>query len=581
MDDATIQKKKMILTSIVVTVIVFIVVLVILLILMGQEAQKTKLKIGDNIYKTSTIEITADDGVYQEKTIDFNGEKEPAILMTPQGENYYSIELMSQLTGYKYNNGAYGEQVNETKDKCYIDNGGEYVTFSANSNEITKAIKKNINTDTQIEGTKEIPEEDTDTSSSSSDDNSDKDELEEESFTLTNPIIRFNEKLYASEEAINKGFNLRIIPNGNILQLYTLEALTEAYSSDLSQKGYTLTTNFRNKRALSAGYAVVGKDKEYGVIDLSTNKEVLSLKYDTVEYVQSIGEFIVSSKSKFGMIKPGSETPTIKLDYESIKLLNAEKKLYIVGKNEKYGVVNASGEEIIPTEYDQIGLSSVSAYKSQGIKNKYIIADECIPVMRNKNYGLYGTNGQLLTSTRFSSIGCENPSEIIENTSAMPTLTIPLSDKVTGIVFSMKNGAENTVYGIITTKGTVVLNAYYTAIYYMQRNGNITYYFNKPANNELLTLQELLKTRATVKELIEQTKTDKELEEEQRKEKEYIDQANGESNSSDNNSDGENSNDNNRDNNNDNNNGNNDNNDNNNNNNNSDEENQDRNQENN
>ena len=252
MDDATIQKKKMILTSIVVTVIVFIVVLVILLILMGQEAQKTKLKIGDNIYKTSTIEITADDGVYQEKTIDFNGEKEPAILMTPQGENYYSIELMSQLTGYKYNNGAYGEQVNETKDKCYIDNGGEYVTFSANSNEITKAIKKNINTDTQIEGTKEIPEEDTDTSSSSSDDNSDKDELEEESFTLTNPIIRFNEKLYASEEAINKGFNLRIIPNGNILQLYTLEALTEAYSSDLSQKGYTLTTNFRNKRALSA-----------------------------------------------------------------------------------------------------------------------------------------------------------------------------------------------------------------------------------------------------------------------------------------------------------------------------------------
>ena len=48
MDDATIQKKKMILTSIVVTVIVFIVVLVKLLILMGQEAQKTKLKIGDN-----------------------------------------------------------------------------------------------------------------------------------------------------------------------------------------------------------------------------------------------------------------------------------------------------------------------------------------------------------------------------------------------------------------------------------------------------------------------------------------------------------------------------------------------------
>ena len=70
----------------------------------------------------------------------------------------------------------------------------------------------------------------------------------------------------------------------------------------------------------------------------------------------------------------------------------------------------------------------------------------------------------------------------------------------------MKNAAGTTVYGIITTNGTVVLNAYYTAIYYMQRNGNITYYFNKPANNELLTLKELLSTRETVKELIEQTK---------------------------------------------------------------------------
>ena len=340
---------------------------------------------------------------------------------------------------------------------------------------------------------------------------------------------------------------MRILDNqGTIVDIQTLEDLVNGYSNSLSQSGYTLTPNFKNQRALSDGYAVVGKDKEYGVVDLETGKEVISLKYDSVEYVQSIGEFIVSSNSNYGMQKPGSQTPTIKLEYESIELLNAEKKLYIVGKNGKYGVINSEGNEVIPTEYDQIGLTSVSAYKSQGEKDKYVINGECIPVMRNGNYGLYSIDGTLLASTRFSAIGCENPNEIIKNTSAMPTLTIPLSDKVTGIVFAMKNAAGTTVYGIITTNGTVVLNAYYTAIYYMQRNGNITYYFNKPANNELLTLKELLSTRETVKELIEQTKSRKEQADEEQREQEYLNRANqndnqGDSSNSDSNNSSDNS----------------------------------------
>lgn len=372
-------------------------------------------------------------------------------------------------------------------------------------------------------------------------------ELDKESFTLEQPVIQFEDFLYASKEAITKGLNMRILDNqGTIVDIQTLEDLVNGYSNSLSQSGYTLTPNFKNQRALSDGYAVVGKDKEYGVVDLETGKEVISLKYDSVEYVQSIGEFIVSSNSNYGMQKPGSQTPTIKLEYESIDLLNAEKKLYIVGKNGKYGVINSEGNEVIPTEYDQIGLTSVSAYKSQGEKDKYVINGECIPVMRNGNYGLYSIDGTLLASTRFSAIGCENPNEIIKNTSAMPTLTIPLSDKVTGIVFAMKNAAGTTVYGIITTNGTVVLNAYYTAIYYMQRNGNITYYFNKPANNELLTLKELLSTRETVKELIEQTKSRKEQADEEQREQEYLNRANqtdnqGDSSNSDSNNSSDNS----------------------------------------
>ena len=514
--DETNQKKKMLLMGIIVTVIIFAVVLVVLLILMAQESKKTKIKFGDQIYKTSTVEVTTEEGIYQEKSIQLGEEKVPAMLVDPQGNAYYNIETISKIAGYKYNNGAYGsDNIDETKDKCYIDNGGEYVNFFADTNEISKNIKANEQYTGELKDLKE--------KQNNSEENV---ELDVESFTLEKPVILFEESLFASTEAINKGLNMMIIQNGNTMQFYTIEALTSAYSSSLSQKGYTLTSNFKNQRALCNNYAVVGKDEEYGVVDLSTNKEVISLKYDTVEYVQSIGEFIVSSNSNFGMIKPGEASPTIKLEYDSIKLLDASRKLYIVEKNNKFGVVSAKGEDIIPTEYDQIGLSSVSAYKSQGITNKYIIAGECIPVMRNKTYGLYSVDGQLLASTRFTEIGCETPDKIIDNTSAMPTLTIPLSDNVTGIVFAMTNSARITSYGIITTKGTIVLNAYYTAIYYMQRNGNTTYYFNTPANDELLTLKQLLATRATVRDLIEQTRSQEEKEAEEKREQENIDRAN-------------------------------------------------------
>ena len=547
--DETNQKKKMLLIGIVITVAIFIVTLIVLLILMQQEGKKTKFQIKNKLYKSKSVYISLDAnqvgedaaGTYEQKEIIVDNQYTPISVTTPDGKVYYNIETVTQLAGYKYNNGAYGEEVDETKDKCYIDNGGEYVTYLLDSNEITKNIK---NAKQYTEELK-IPYSNKKYNSTSTTENSV--ELDKESFTLEQPVIQFEDVLYASEEAIDKGFNMRIVKQGTTITLQTLEDLTSAYTSSLSKSGYTLTTNFKNQRALSDGYAVVGKDKEYGVVDLATKKEIISLKYDSVEYVQSIGEFIVSSNSNYGMQKPGLETPTIKLEYENIELLDAKKKLYIVEKNGKYGVINSEGNDIIPTEYDQIGLTSVSAYKSQGEKDKYIIGGDCIPVKRNGSYGLYSTDGTLLASTRFSEIGCEKPNNIIKNTSAMPTLTIPLSDTVTGIVFAMKNAAGTTVYGIITTNGTVVLNAYYTAIYYMQRNGNITYYFNKPSNNnELLTLKELLATRETVKELIEQTKTKEEQANEEKREQEYLNKANqtdnqGDSSNSDSNNSSDNS----------------------------------------
>jgi len=427
------------------------------------------------------------------------------------------------MFGYKYNRGAYGE-LDENTNKCYIDNGGEYVTFSTETDVVSKNIKVKDTYEEELAGKKmdssvtgRTPETE-----------------EEELFVFEKPVIKFvDNKLYATLDAVTNGFNMNVVADGSQLRVYTLSNLVDTYNQFLNSKGYTLTKNFRNQRALYNGLAVAGKDGKYGVIQLDPNggySEVISVKYDTVEYVQSIGEFIISSNFMYGMIAPGSEQPTISLKYDSIELLDAEKKLYIVGIDKKYGVVNAKGETIVPNEYDQIGFKDISAYRGQNITNRHLIADDRIPVKKNNLYGLFNTEGFNIARTNYTSIGCENPAELIENPSAMPTLIVPLSDEVDCIVYSRKNNMGGNSYGMMTTDGKIVLEAYYTAIYYMSMNGKITYYFNKLDNNELWTLEELIARNEKLKELIEnkdaQKKSQEELENDTEKEKQDMENLN-------------------------------------------------------
>lgn len=522
--DSADQKKKILLYGIIATVAVFVVVLIFLIVLMVQESKRTKIVFENKTYRTRIVDMTAENGkVYKQKNITYDNKEVPILLETPDGKEYFCIETLALMFGYKYNRGAYGE-LDENTNKCYIDNGGEYVTFSTETDVVSKNIKVKDTYEEELAGKKmdssvtgRTPETE-----------------EEELFVFEKPVIKFvDNKLYATLDAVTNGFNMNVVADGSQLRVYTLSNLVDTYNQFLNSKGYTLTKNFRNQRALYNGLAVAGKDGKYGVIQLDPNggySEVISVKYDTVEYVQSIGEFIISSNFMYGMIAPGSEQPTISLKYDSIELLDAEKKLYIVGIDKKYGVVNAKGETIVPNEYDQIGFKDISAYRGQNITNRHLIADDRIPVKKNNLYGLFNTEGFNIARTNYTSIGCENPAELIENPSAMPTLIVPLSDEVDCIVYSRKNNMGGNSYGMMTTDGKIVLEAYYTAIYYMSMNGKITYYFNKLDNNELWTLEELIARNEKLKELIEnkdaQKKSQEELENDTEKEKQDMENLN-------------------------------------------------------
>lgn len=524
------QKKKLLLISIIASLILFILILIVLFILIGLDNKKTKIVYKNMTYKTTTTDITTDKGIYQQKTIEYNGKELPIILITPENKTYYCIETLTTIAGYKYNKGIYTETeaLDESKNKCNVDNGGEYVNFVANENKISKYIKV---TDDYSDELKLV-------GASKKEKNKDKITEEEEVFTVEDNVIQFaDEKLYAPLDAISKGLNMGITTEKNIVTIFPIEELVNSYREALSKQGYSLTPNFRNQRGLYKGLAVVGKNQKYGVVQIidGNYEELISAKYDTVEYIQSIGEYIISNNNKFGMIKPGEEQPTIELKYDEITLMDASKKLYIVQLNSKYGVVNSAGEEIIPVEYDQIGLPDTTTYAAQGVNSKYVIADKCIPVVKNNLYGMYNIEGYCLIPTKYNSIGCEEPAKLIDDTRAMPTITVPLAEDITAIVFSAKNAVGITSYGLISTDGEVIQNTYYTAIYYMVNNGKVTYYFNK-LDHDLLTLKEYINGSAQAKDFIENHKplTEKEYKENAKEEQTNLEKLNNENDNNDN-----------------------------------------------
>ncbi len=105
---------------------------------------------------------------------------------------------------------------------------------------------------------------------------------------------------------------------------------------------------------------------------------------------------LFQNNNRFGNDKTREERPTIELKYDEITLMDASKELYIVQLNLKIWGCKFDGKEVIPVEYDQIGLPDATTYAAQGINSKYVIADKCIPVVKTTCMDLYNTDGYCL-----------------------------------------------------------------------------------------------------------------------------------------------------------------------------------------
>lgn len=115
-----------------------------------------------------------------------------------------------------------------------------------------------------------------------------------------------------------------------------------------------------------AGYIVSNKTEDgfrFGYIN-SKQKEVLSTEYNEMSRVTEIEDndnsYIISAKNgQYGVNK--NEENLIKNEYQSIRY-DATNKVFVVEKSKKYGIVDSSGKEIVPVEYNQIDITGIYIY---------------------------------------------------------------------------------------------------------------------------------------------------------------------------------------------------------------------------
>ena len=70
------------------------------------------------------------------------------------------------------------------------------------------------------------------------------------------------------------------------------------YKANISNFGYSnLSEDFNDQKALVYGMLVASKEttNKYGVVDIRTNKEILSPRYNNIEFIENSKEFIITN----------------------------------------------------------------------------------------------------------------------------------------------------------------------------------------------------------------------------------------------------------------------------------------------
>lgn len=115
-----------------------------------------------------------------------------------------------------------------------------------------------------------------------------------------------------------------------------------------------------------AGYIVsltTDEGYRYGYINYN-RKKILDVEYNDMSRVNEISEernsYIICAKNgQYGIMRNSEQV--IPNEYQSIRY-DSSNKVFVVEKSKKYGIVNISGKEIVPTQYNQIDITGIYLY---------------------------------------------------------------------------------------------------------------------------------------------------------------------------------------------------------------------------
>lgn len=449
------KKKKIVLASIVLCGILVALLVIFIIYIQYQDSLQLKLYIDGTQKSISSSLFTVQDDI-----------------------NYVNVREFSQMLGYTYTKGEY-QKYNENQDSCYIDNDLEVVAMTADSDILTKYI--------QVENSAIL---------SASGPYGMEIQVKSEngkfnSFSLENPVKLINGQLYMPFDILRDVYNVSVnTSEKNRIRIYTLPVLFQNAIKTAGQLGYgTISGIYENIRAIPYNLIVVGNDGLYGVVDLSQKgQEILSVKYENLEFIQNSEEFFMNAGSTVGLLDRNGKTIIKPMEYDEISILDEVKQLYLVKKDRKYGVLNRKGDIVVHVDYDRIGLKNIADFGNniENVRNTNLLFDECIIVGADSKYGMFDLNGKELLKTNYETFGYTTTSS--DTSGEASVLILPEETGIRGIVICYDG-----LYGIydVNVKNLIIPCAC-SRIYSITRAGKTTYYME--FNGEQMELNNYLVT---------------------------------------------------------------------------------------
>lgn len=171
--------------------------------------------------------------------------------------------------------------------------------------------------------------------------------------------------------------------SGNYIKLVANNKLS-LYS--LSCSRIIVEGKFDDFYAFSDKHIIVKKNRRLGLLDWCGNN-VLFTRYSEIQAYDQ-GLFRVNYEGQWGIVKINDE-PVIPFAYQYIAPLDGN--LCVIKRNDKFGIANKSGKEVVAPQYSRIELEGKKAKAYHTIEGK-----EQLEVLA------FGENGELISSDEFA-----------------------------------------------------------------------------------------------------------------------------------------------------------------------------------